>query len=85
VSFPEREIQVSFTEGIILGQLMKNVGNIVSYASLAKAMWGDNFPEAKDSIHVHIRHLREKLEENPSKPKLIINKPGIGYFLNMPS
>jgi two-component system KDP operon response regulator KdpE len=85
VFFPEREIMVSFTEGIILGQLMRNAGNVVSYAILAEAMWGDDFPEARDSIHVHVRHLREKLEIDPSKPKLILNKPGIGYFLNMSS
>lgn len=85
VFFPEREIQVSFTEGIILAQLMKNAGNVVSYTSLAEAMWGDNFPEARDSIHVHIRHLREKLESDPSKPRLILNKPGVGYILNVSS
>lgn len=85
VFFSEREIEVSFTESIILGQLMKNNGNVVSYASLSEAIWGDDFPEAKDSIHVHIRHLREKLEIDPGKPELILNKPGIGYFLNMSS
>jgi len=85
VFFPEREIQISFTEGIILGQLMRNAGKVVSYAILADAMWGDDFPEAKESIHVHIRHLREKLEADPSKPKIILNKPGIGYYLAKPS
>lgn len=84
VFYPERQIQISFTEGIILGQLMRNTGNIVSYAILAEAMWGDDFPEARESIHVHVRHLREKLEIDPGNPKLILNKPGIGYYLANP-
>jgi DNA-binding response OmpR family regulator len=80
----QKEVNISRTEGLILGQLMRNAGNIVTYSQLAQAMWGDNFPEASDSIKVHVRHLREKLEVNPGQPKLIISKPGIGYFLAKP-
>ena len=80
-----KEIEISRTEGIILEQLMRNPGYVVSYASLAEAMWGIDFPEASDSIKVHIRHLREKLEADPGKPQIILNKSGIGYFLAKPS
>ena len=80
-----REIKITRTEGLILGHLMKNAGNVVSYASLGEAMWGADFPEASDSIKVHIRHLREKLEVDPGKPKFIITKPGIGYLLTTPA
>jgi DNA-binding response OmpR family regulator len=80
-----KEISISHTEGIILEQLMRNPGNVVSYASLAEAMWGDEFLEAIDSIKVHIRHLREKLEADPGKPQIILNKSGIGYFMAKPS
>ena len=75
------EIRITRTEGLIMGHLMKNAGNVVTYSSLGEAMWGGDFPEASDSIKVHIRHLREKLETNPGKPKLIIIKPGMGYLL----
>lgn len=80
-----KEVKISRTEGIILGQLMRNSGNVVNYASLAEAMWGLDFPEASDSIKVHIRHLRQKLEMNPSKPQIILTKPGIGYYIAKPS
>ena len=76
-----KEIRISRTEGLILGLLMRNAGNVVSYASLSRKMWGDTFPEAHDSIKVHIRHLREKLEKNPSEPQLILTQQGIGYYL----
>ena len=64
---------------------MRNAGSVVSHASLAEAMWGGDFPDARNSVKVHIRHLRKKLEEDPSRPKLIITKPGIGYLLAKPS
>jgi two-component system KDP operon response regulator KdpE len=79
------EIRITRTEGLIMGHLMKNAGNVVTYSSLGEAMWGGDFPEASDSIKVHIRHLREKLETNPGKPKLIIIKPGMGYLLTKES
>jgi two-component system response regulator VicR len=78
----QKEVKISRTEGLILGLLMRNAGNVVTYTSLSETMWGDSFPEAHDSIKVHIRHLREKLEENPSQPQLIITKQGIGYSLS---
>jgi two-component system KDP operon response regulator KdpE len=80
-----KEIKITRTEGLIMGHLMKNAGNVVTYSSLGEAMWGGDFPEASDSIKVHIRHLREKLETNPGKPKLIIIKPGMGYLLTKES
>jgi two-component system KDP operon response regulator KdpE len=80
----QKEIKISPTEGLILAHLMRNAGNVVTYSSISQTMWGDNFPEAHDSIKVHIRHLREKLEENPSRPQLILTQQGIGYFLAKP-
>jgi two-component system response regulator VicR len=79
--FGQKEIRISRTEGCILGLLMRNAGNIVSYSSLSEKMWGGSFPEAHDSIKVHIRHLREKLEQDPGEPHLILTKQGIGYYL----
>jgi len=75
------EIQISRTEGIILGQLMRNAGTVVSYSDLSDLMWGVDFNGASDSIKVHIHHLRDKLEAKPGRPGLILNKQGVGYYL----
>lgn len=75
------EILISRTEGLIIGHLMRNAGNAVSHTSIAEAIWGDDYPDAADSIKVHVRHLREKLEVDPANPQLILTKPGIGYLL----
>lgn len=76
-----REVALTVTETHILAHLMRNGGRVVTHTSLAEAVWGDDYPGATDSLKVHIRRLREKIEEDPGSPKLILIRTGIGYFL----
>ncbi|KSV18854.1 chemotaxis protein CheY [Dehalococcoides mccartyi] len=79
-----REILLTDIESRILFHLLKNTGVIVSLTSLAETIWGDNeYFGANEAIRVHICHLREKIEENPSNPQYIITKTGIGYSMNI--
>lgn len=80
----DKEIALTVTENHILGHLMKNSGRVVTHSNLAEAVWGDDYPGATDSLKVHIRRLREKIEEDPGKPRIILTKTGIGYFLAKP-
>ena len=75
-----KEINLTVTETRILGHLMRNAGYVVTHSSIAEAVWGDNYPGAADSLKVHIRRLREKIEDNPSNPVFIVTKPGVGYL-----
>jgi len=79
-----REIALTITESHILGHLMKNAGHVVTHMSLAEAVWGDDYPGVADSLKVHIRRLREKIEVDPSDPQFILTKTGVGYFLAKP-
>ncbi len=79
-----KRINLTRTEGIVLGQLMRHIGHPVSHAILAKALWGEEYPGAAESLKVYIRHLREKIEENPSDPKLLLTRIGAGYQLAKP-
>ena len=76
-----KEIALTITESRILAHLMRNAGHVVTHSSLAEAIWGNDYPGAADSLKVHIRRLREKIEAIPSQPKLILTKAGVGYFL----
>lgn len=76
-----REIALTITESRILAHLMRNAGHVVTHSSLAESVWGNDYPGAADSLKVHIRRLREKIEANPSQPKFILTKAGVGYFL----
>jgi two-component system KDP operon response regulator KdpE len=79
-----KEIALTVTENHILGHLINNAGRIVTHSNLAEAVWGDDYPGATDSLKVHIRRLREKIEANPGKPRIILTKTGVGYFLGKP-
>ncbi len=77
-------IPLTPTESTILYLLMKNAGQVVNYNSLAEAIWGNDYPDAVDSLRVYIRRLREKLESDPDNPSLILNKTRIGYMMVKP-
>ncbi|MGI6080135.1 MAG: winged helix-turn-helix domain-containing protein [Candidatus Avilachnospira sp.] len=66
----------------ILKKLAENRGKIVTFDNLCMAVWGDNYYTYENTVMVHMRRLREKVEDEPSKPKYIVTKRGIGYKLN---
>ncbi len=76
-----QEISLTIIENRIIQCLMRDAGQTVSYSRLAESVWGDNYPGCVESLRVHIRRLREKIEADPSDPKIILNKPNIGYSL----
>lgn len=80
--YRNKEINLTVTEARILAHLMRNAGHAVTHSSLAEAIWGDDYPGATDSLKVHIRRLREKIEDDPGKPTFIITKSGVGYLLS---
>ncbi|MFC2020626.1 response regulator transcription factor [Chloroflexota bacterium] len=80
----ERNISLTRTESTILQYLMNNIGRLVTYSSLAEEVWGQDYPDASDSLRVYIRRLRMKVEVDPGNPKIILNKPGIGYMMKEP-
>ncbi len=84
LEYNSKEIALTLTESRILGHLMENTGHVVSHSSLAEAVWETDYPGAADGLKVHIRRLREKIETDPSRPKLILTKSGIGYYLKRP-
>lgn len=84
LTYGEREINLTRTEGAIFEHLMRNAGQVATYSSLAEAVWGENYPDATDSLRVYIRRLREKVETESSDPQIILTKTGIGYLLVKP-
>lgn len=65
----------------LLRKLVENRGHIVTYDALCAAVWGDDYYGYENSLNVHIRHLREKLEPEPSHPRNLLTARGIGYKL----
>lgn len=63
--------------------MAKHLEQIISKEKFCDEVWGDDFIGYDNTIMVHIRRLREKIEENPSKPKYIKNIKGLGYKLTL--
>lgn len=74
-------LPLTATERAILQKLGENRGHIITYDALCEAVWGQDYYGYENSLNVHMRHLREKLEETPSKPRWLLTVRGIGYKL----
>jgi len=79
-----KEIALTASEFKILQYLAENKGRVISRERLYETVWGENSFGCDETIMVHIRHLREKIEDNPSAPKYIITMKGLGYKLVNP-
>ncbi len=78
-----REIGLTAKEFEVLELLMMNKNKVYSRESLLHIIWGSDYPGDVRTVDVHIRRLREKIESNPSEPKYVHTKWGVGYyFLN---
>ena len=79
-----KEISLTAKEFEVLELLMRNPNKVYSREKLLKLVWGTDYPGDVRTVDVHIRRLREKVEGNPSEPKFVHTKWGVGYyFLNM--
>lgn len=79
-----KEIGLTAKEFEVLELLMLNPNKVYSRENLLHIVWGADYPGDVRTVDVHIRRLREKIEQNPSEPKYVHTKWGVGYyFLNV--
>lgn len=76
-----KTMQLTAKEYALLRKLADNRGNIVTIDALCRAAWDDETFGYENTLMVHIRRLREKIEENPSKPRWLLTVRGLGYKL----
>jgi len=79
IKYGTKIIKLTNTESIIMLNLLENRGRFITSLGLAEKVWGESYPGCQETLRVHIRHLREKIEPNPSSPIYILTKLGIGY------
>lgn len=76
----DREIKVTAREFDLLALLILNPNKVYSRETLLKRVWGSDYPGDVRTVDVHVRRLREKIEANPSEPKYVHTKWGVGYY-----
>lgn len=77
----EREIELTARELGLLCYLAENQNKIISKERLYEQVWGEDSVGCDNTIMVHIRHIRKKIEDNPANPKLLLTVKGLGYKL----
>jgi DNA-binding response OmpR family regulator len=86
IDFGKRQVEVrsepvklTYVEFEILGALARSPGRVLSRETLLEHVWGDSEYRDPRTVDVHIRHLREKLEQDPKLPEFLFTVRGVGY------
>lgn len=80
VHIKDKEINLTAKEFELLELLIKNPGKVYGRENLLKLVWGSDYPGDVRTVDVHIRRLREKIEEVPGEPAYVRTKWGVGYY-----
>ena len=75
------EVHLTPKEYAFLSELAGHPGRVFTHKQLLNAVWGAVFEHNIEYVRIVVRNLRQKLENNPSRPELIVNELGIGYRL----
>jgi DNA-binding response OmpR family regulator len=75
-----REVNLTAREFDLLELLVTNPNKVYSRENLLNLVWGFEYPGDVRTVDVHVRRLREKIEDNPSEPKYVHTKWGVGYY-----
>ena len=75
-----KEINLTAKEFDLMELFMKNPNKVYSRENLLNLVWGYEYPGDVRTVDVHVRRLREKVEKNPSEPKYVHTKWGVGYY-----
>ena len=79
-----QETSLTPTEFRLLQQLALNADRVMLHDDLLSKVWGPEYRDDIDYLRVYVRHLRRKIEKNPSEPRHILTTPGVGYMLSCP-
>lgn len=75
----DKVIKLTATEYALLNLLARNQGRVLTHQYILKEIWGYGYMEQTQYLRVFVAQLRKKIEDNPSRPELLITESGIGY------
>jgi two-component system KDP operon response regulator KdpE len=73
------EIHLTPTEYKLLATLIRHAGKLLSHRQLLREVWGSNFISQTHYLRVYVMQLRQKIEHDPTRPRLPLSEPGVGY------
>ena len=81
VTRDDKEVHLTPTEYRLLAALVREAGRVVTHRHLLQEVWGANYVEQTHYLRVYMAQLRHKLEDDPTRPRLLATEPGVGYRL----
>jgi two-component system, OmpR family, KDP operon response regulator KdpE len=75
------EVHLTPTEYKLLAVLVRNAGKVLTHRQLLKDVWGINYLNQSHYVRVYLAQLRQKIEADPARPRLLLTEPGVGYRL----
>jgi two-component system KDP operon response regulator KdpE len=75
------EIHLTPTEYKLLATLVRHAGKVLTHRQLLKEVWGANYVNQSHYVRVYLAQLRQKIEPDPARPRLLLTEPGVGYRL----
>lgn len=77
----EQEVHLTPTEYKLLTLLIRHAGKVLTHQQLLREVWGPNYINQSHYVRVYMAQLRQKLEADPARPRLLMTEPGVGYRL----
>ena len=85
VAIDSRPVALTPIEYDLLRLLAENEGKLLTHPMILRAIWGPAYQEESNYLHVHVSHLRRKIEPDPARPRYLLNQAGVGYRLVDPA
>jgi two-component system, OmpR family, KDP operon response regulator KdpE len=79
------EVKLTATEYALLRLFVRHAGRVLTHRQILREIWGPKSEEHRQYLRVYVTHLRQKIERDPTAPKLVKTEPGIGYRLELAS
>ena len=76
-----QEVKLTPTEYALLRLLIQHAGKVLTHRQILKEVWGPEYMDETHYLRVYFGQLRQKLEDDPARPRLILTEPGVGYRL----
>ena len=76
-----KEVHLTPTEYDLLCELARNAGKVLTHRELLQRVWGPDYSGENTYLRTFIRHLRRKLEPDPTQPRFLLNELGVGYLV----
>lgn len=83
VSIDGQDIHLTPIQYRLLTVLVKNAGKVLTHQQILKEVWGPSFEENAHYLRIYMSQLRQKLEADPTQPKLLLTESGVGYRLKV--